>query len=156
MDVGCDYAACVVFRVGQNHIYTVYIRYFWQENHQIYGVYIRFWPTLVVLYAVCSLWPALLVQAPRCTKRLEAVDVGCDYAACVVFRVGQNHIYTVYIRYFWQGNHQIYGVYIRFWPTLVVLYAVCSLWPALLVQAPRCTKRLEAVDVLNKQRKATT
>ena len=31
-------------------------------------------------------------------------------------------IYTVYIRYFWLGNHQIYGVYIRvyirFWPTL--------------------------------------
>jgi hypothetical protein len=24
-------------------------------------------------------------------------------------RVGQNHIYTVYIRYFWQGNHQMYG-----------------------------------------------
>ena len=24
-------------------------------------------------------------------------------------RVGQNHIYTVYIRYSWQGNHQIYG-----------------------------------------------
>jgi len=24
-------------------------------------------------------------------------------------RVGQNHIYTVHIRYFWQGNHQIYG-----------------------------------------------
>jgi hypothetical protein len=24
-------------RVGQNHIYTVYIRYFWQENHQLYG-----------------------------------------------------------------------------------------------------------------------
>ena len=37
-------------------------------------------------------------------------------------RVGQNHIYTVYIRYFWQGNHQLYGhygLYIRFWPTLV-------------------------------------
>jgi hypothetical protein len=28
---------------------------------------------------------------------------------CQIFRVGQNHIYTVYIRYFWQGNHQIYG-----------------------------------------------
>jgi hypothetical protein len=28
--------------------------------------------------------------------------------------------YTVYIRYFWQGNHQIYGVYIRFWPTLLI------------------------------------
>ena len=24
-------------------------------------------------------------------------------------RVGQNHIYTVYVRYLWQGNHQIYG-----------------------------------------------
>jgi len=23
--------------VGQNHKYTVYIRYFWQENHQVYG-----------------------------------------------------------------------------------------------------------------------
>jgi len=26
-----------------------------------------------------------------------------------ICRVGQDHIYTVYIRYFWQGNHQIYG-----------------------------------------------
>jgi len=28
-----------IFRVGQNHIYKhgVYIRYFWQENYQIYG-----------------------------------------------------------------------------------------------------------------------
>ena len=25
-------------------------------------------------------------------------------------RVGQNHIFTVYIRYFWQGKHQIYGL----------------------------------------------
>jgi hypothetical protein len=24
-------------RVGQNYIYTVYIRHFWQRNHQIYG-----------------------------------------------------------------------------------------------------------------------
>ena len=27
----------------------------------------------------------------------------------VIYRVDQNHIYTIYIRYFWQGNHQIYG-----------------------------------------------
>jgi hypothetical protein len=33
-------------RVGQNHIYTVYIQYFWLENHQIYGVYIRIYPVL--------------------------------------------------------------------------------------------------------------
>jgi len=26
-----------------------------------------------------------------------------------MYWVGQNHIYTVYIWYFWQGNHQIYG-----------------------------------------------
>jgi len=25
-------------------------------------------------------------------------------------RVGQNHTYTVYKRYFWQGNHQIYDI----------------------------------------------
>jgi len=33
------------------------------------------------------------------------------------------YIYTVCIRYFWQGFHQIYsiyGVYVRFWPTLHV------------------------------------
>jgi hypothetical protein len=30
IDQGC-------IRVGQNHIYTVYIQYFWQENHEIYG-----------------------------------------------------------------------------------------------------------------------
>ena len=28
-------------------------------------------------------------------------------------RVGQNHTYTVYLQYFWQGNHQIYS-HIRF------------------------------------------
>ena len=26
-----------MYRVSQNHKYTVYIRYFWQENHQKYG-----------------------------------------------------------------------------------------------------------------------
>ena len=31
----------LISRVGQNHIYTVYIQYFWLQNHQIYGVYIR-------------------------------------------------------------------------------------------------------------------
>jgi len=28
---------------------------------------------------------------------------------CYRHRVGQDHIYTVYIRYFWQGFHQRYG-----------------------------------------------
>jgi len=39
-------------------------------------------------------------------------------ALCVMCRVGQNHIYTVYIRYFWLGNHQIYGVYIHVYTVL--------------------------------------
>ena len=26
-----------MIRVGQNHIYTVCIRYFWQRNHRMYG-----------------------------------------------------------------------------------------------------------------------
>ena len=35
-------------RVGQNHLRTVYIPCLWQENHQIYGVYVRFWPALAI------------------------------------------------------------------------------------------------------------
>ena len=27
----------VIIGVGQNYIHTVYTRYFWQGNHQIYG-----------------------------------------------------------------------------------------------------------------------
>ena len=27
----------IISRVDPNHIYTVYIRYFWLENHQMYG-----------------------------------------------------------------------------------------------------------------------
>jgi len=36
----------------------------------------------------------------------------------IIHRVGQNHIYTVYIRCFWLGNHQTYGVYIRIYTFL--------------------------------------
>ena len=42
-------------RVGQNHIYTVCIRYFGREitiHTVIYGVYIRFWPTLTITFTV--------------------------------------------------------------------------------------------------------
>ena len=45
---------------------------------------------------------------------------------CKICRVGQGHIYTVYIWCFWQGNHQIYGHVrckyrnTRFWPTLKI------------------------------------
>jgi hypothetical protein len=46
----------LMYGSGQNHIYTVYIRCFWQEYYQIYGnirrTYVRFWPALL-LGSVC-------------------------------------------------------------------------------------------------------
>jgi len=74
-----EYPVCIVW-IGQNHIhiyyiyiyissmysldwpepyiYTVFTRYFWQANHQIYGhircIYIRFCPTL----CICG-WPSV-------------------------------------------------------------------------------------------------
>jgi hypothetical protein len=41
----------VMCRIGQNHIYMVYIRYFGRKitkHTVIYGVYIQLWPTLVM------------------------------------------------------------------------------------------------------------
>ena len=38
-----------------------------------------------------------------------AVQHSVFFYVALICRVGQNHIYTVYIRYFWQRNHQIYG-----------------------------------------------
>jgi len=53
----------------------------------------------------CELWARALIES-------ESVIAPPVRARLHMFRVGQNHIYTVYMRYFWQGNHQIYG-YIR-------------------------------------------
>jgi len=33
----CCYSCGLWPMIGQNHTYAVYLRYFWQENHQIYG-----------------------------------------------------------------------------------------------------------------------
>jgi len=43
------HGVCMVFSAGKSpniQSYTVYVRYFQQRNHQIYGVYTRCWPTL--------------------------------------------------------------------------------------------------------------
>jgi hypothetical protein len=40
---------------------------------------------------------------------LLSQDCCVNNLACCLYRVGQNHIHTVYIRCFWQGNHPIYG-----------------------------------------------
>ena len=90
----------------------------------------------------------LVLLQIKCSSRNQCVcDIVLDFARAVsvhhlrlyarwffsakvyiMCRVDQNHIYTVHIRYFLQGNHQIYGVYIRFWPTLIM--CMC-LWPTL-------------------------
>ena len=45
-----------------------------------------------------------------------------------ICRVGQNHIYTVCIRYLWQGNHQIYGHIRRIYTVLAnPIYLASSL-----------------------------
>ena len=38
--VDAVYTCVSIHRVGQNHIYMVYVRYFWQENCQIYGIHL--------------------------------------------------------------------------------------------------------------------
>jgi hypothetical protein len=56
--------------VGQNHIYTVYIRYFWQENHQIYGR-IRCIYTILAnpSYVYCAHLQDQMFFVPRFTDR---------------------------------------------------------------------------------------
>ena len=44
---------------------------------------------------------------PRPTHSISWAET--HYKLLNIARVGQNHIYTVFLRYFWQGNHQIYG-----------------------------------------------
>jgi hypothetical protein len=42
-------------------------------------------------------------------KLTTKVTHGHQSSVIVMSWVGQNHIYTVYTRYFWQGNHRLYG-----------------------------------------------
>jgi hypothetical protein len=128
--VNCLYVVCTLFVYGVHHvcaglartmhIYGVYT-VFWQENHQLYGliwcVYIQFWPTL----RVCSVHTRNLILLRPCKA-----------PSWLVTRVGQNNIYTVYIRYFWLGNHQLYGVYIPIYTVLAnpTCNLVSRIWSA--------------------------
>ena len=70
-------------RVGQNYIYTVYIRYFWQGNYEIYG-HIRF------IYTV------LANPIYQCSRKWGLLPPASRTAAV-------NNI-TEFVRYFQQGN----------------------------------------------------
>jgi len=63
----------------------------------IYGVYIL----NAVLVSPTYVFRVRNEQGPA--RFLLLIPGSCTY------RVGQDHIYTVYIRCFWQGNHRIYG-----------------------------------------------
>jgi hypothetical protein len=68
----------------------IYMRYFWQGNHQVYG-HIR------CIYGIFGR------EITKCTV---------IYGVYTVFLAGKSpsvRSYTVHIRYFWQGNHQGYG-----------------------------------------------
>ena len=93
-----------MYRVGQNRKcapYTV-----------IYGVYIRFWPTLYI-YTVYTFVCMVLANPTIIRTYTVYVHVGLArtiYIWCVYGFFGREITrYTV-----------IYGVYIRFWPTLCI------------------------------------
>jgi hypothetical protein len=64
-------------------------------------------------YKLLMLWTHFHSQALTLCRAPQAASSWCRCRAIPhnghIRRVGQNHIYTVYIRYFWQGNYQIYG-----------------------------------------------
>ena len=65
-----------------------------------------------VRYVVCSDAPAhlflLSFVVARYLLTFNSIPV-CTLVWCTICRVGQNLIYTVYVRHFCQGNYQIYG-----------------------------------------------
>jgi len=89
--------SCALIRVWAGrykHIYkyigsarTMYIRNFWQANHQIYGhiqcVYIRFWPTLHVHFInTYTHWRMVLRHVPllvrSCSRHYEQAFIECE------------------------------------------------------------------------------
>jgi len=76
----------------------------------------------VVVVAAAAMPSAVLRREEPCSSHIHVGLARTIYIRCVclqyllgqdhltsICRVGQNHIYTVYIWYTWQGNHQIYG-----------------------------------------------
>ena len=80
-----------VCRVGQNRINTPYMTVY----------LVVFLPKILYIHRIY-----MVLANPTCVSCAFA-DASC--AAPSILRVGQNHIYTVCVRYVWQGNHQTYG-----------------------------------------------
>jgi hypothetical protein len=70
----CYMSTLLICRVGHNHIYTVNIRCFWLGNHHIYGVYKRFWPTLLICDE-CAAQRSMNLQWVALNRRVLACTV---------------------------------------------------------------------------------
>jgi len=81
-------------------------------------------PSTCIIYYLCHVslvgsWQSRTIARSRVLLLLPALTHSRYFDAvksftCIVCRVGQNHIYTVYLRYVWLGNHKytvIYSVY---------------------------------------------
>jgi hypothetical protein len=79
-----------MYRVGQNPIYTVYIRHFWQGNHQMYG-HIR------CIHIPHFLLSFVTVEKIWSLAWITALIITHNTTLCVMCRVGQNRIYTSYM-----------------------------------------------------------
>jgi len=99
-------------RAGQNHIYTVYIRYFWQGDHRIYGHIWRIYTVLANPINTLSTIGFSSSTTLLCLRLARTIYIRCTYG---IF--GREIIkYTVYIY-----------VYKRFWPTLVTFISTTLL-----------------------------
>ena len=95
---------CLCFykcRAGQNHIYSVYI---YGSGQPYISVYV-----CVCLFACVCVFMCVLVGVIWENLYFKLAAVPAQRMSRNFYRVGQNHIYTVHIRYFWQETHQIYG-----------------------------------------------
>jgi hypothetical protein len=95
-------------RVGQNGIYMVYIRYFWQGNPHTYGHlrYVYIWCTYSIFgreIPIHTVMNGMYIYGVHTVFFAGKSPYIRSYTVC---------IYMVYIRYFWQGNIRSYAMYI--------------------------------------------
>jgi hypothetical protein len=63
----------------------------------------QFRKLIIVLAAFSE--QAFTFRTPNFTHCYNTTELPTPPSAQKLYRVGQNHLYTVYTRYFWQGNH---------------------------------------------------
>jgi len=115
-----------ISRAGQNHIYTLRRRYFWQDNHQMYG-HIRCVQT-VLANPSGQLITQGLEGSPGSTLVLGSVCSVVLYRCCFLFVLHTKWVElarTVCARRIWPyiwwlpcQKYRMYTVQIWFWPTL--------------------------------------